>query len=88
MLASVTTRVYQPRGINALQRLFKEHLQSFADEYEAKHAIIYGRFHIECITEVVEKFVLCGDYSQGIARIQCTNPDCRYEYFRPFGSLR
>jgi len=76
--------VYQPRGINALQRLFKEHFQSFADQYEAKHAIIYGRFRIERITEVVEKFILCGDYTQGVARIQCTNPDCKYEYFRPF----
>jgi transposase-like protein len=83
-LAPVTKRVYQPRGINALQRLLKEHFQSFADQYEAKHAIIYGRFRIERITEVVEKFVLCGDYSQGVARIQCTNPDCKYEYFRPF----
>ena len=77
-------RVYQPRGINALQRLFKEHFQSFADQYEAKHAIIYGRFRIERITEVVEKSVLCGGYFQGIARIQCTNPDCTYEYVRPF----
>jgi hypothetical protein len=31
--------------------------------------MIYGRFRIERITEVVEKFVLCGDYSQGVARI-------------------
>jgi hypothetical protein len=23
-------------------------------------------------------------YIQGVARIQCTNPDCRLEYFRPF----
>jgi hypothetical protein len=73
-----TTRVYRPRGINVLQRLFKEHFQSFADQYEVKHAMIYGRFRIERITEVVEKFVLCGDYSQGVARIQCTNPDCKY----------
>jgi hypothetical protein len=43
-----------------------------------------GRFRIERITEVVEKLVLCGDYSQGVARIQCTNPDCKDEYFRPF----
>ena len=46
--------------------------------------MIYGRFRIERITKVVEKFVLCGDYTQGIARIQCTNPDCKHEYFRPF----
>jgi hypothetical protein len=84
LLAPVTTRVYRPRGINVLQRLFKEHFQSVADQYEAKHSIIYGPFRIERITEVVEKFVLCGDYSQGVARIQCTNPDCKYEYFRPF----
>ena len=32
----------------------------------------------------MEKFILRGDYSHGIARIQCTNPDCRFEYFRPF----
>jgi len=83
-LAPVTKRLYQPRGINILQLLFKEHFQSFANQYEAKHAIIYGRFRIERITEVVEKFILCGDYTQGIARIQCTNSDCRYEYFRPF----
>jgi len=31
-LVPVTARVYQPRGINALQ--------SFADQYEAKHATI------------------------------------------------
>jgi len=60
-LAPVIKRLYQPRGINVLQRLFKEHFQGFADQYEAKHAIIYGRFRIERITEVVEKFVLCGD---------------------------
>ena len=83
-LAPATARVYQPRGINALQLLFKKYFQNFAEQYEAKYAIIYGRFRIERITEVVEKFILCGDYTQGIARIQCTNPDCKYEYFRPF----
>ena len=76
--------MYQPRGINALHLLFKKYFQNFAEQYEAKYAIIYGRFRIERITEVVEKFILCGDYTQGIARIQCTNPDCKYEYFRPF----
>jgi len=57
-LAPLTKRVYQPRGINVLQLLFKKHFQSFADQYETKHAIIYGRFRIGRITEVVEKFVL------------------------------
>ena len=59
--------VYQPRGINAVQLLFKKHFQNLADRYEEKHATIYGRFRIKRITEVVEKFILCGDYSEGIA---------------------
>ena len=83
-LTPVTKGVYHPRGINALQLLFKKHFQSLADQYEDKHANIYGRFRIERITEVVEKFIFCGDYSKGVARIQCTNPDCKFEYFRPF----
>ena len=80
----VTKRVYRPRGINALQILFQKHFQRIAEQYESKFAVIYGRFRIERITEVVEKFILCGDYSRGVARIQCTNPDCKYEYFRLF----
>ena len=27
---------------------------------------------------------MCGDYTRCIARIQCTNPECKHEYFRPF----
>jgi hypothetical protein len=76
-IAPIKKAVYLPRGINAVQLLFKKHFQSFADQYENKYAVIYGRFRIERITEVVEKFIRCGDYSQGIARIQCTNPDCK-----------
>ena len=83
-LPQPTKAVYRPRGINTLQLLFKRYFQRIAEQYESKYAIIYGRFRIERITEVVKKFVLCGDYSQGIARIQCSNPDCKFEYFRPF----
>jgi hypothetical protein len=32
----------------------------------------------------VEKFTVCGEWNQGIARIKCTNSDCKHEYFRPF----
>jgi hypothetical protein len=83
-IAPVAKRVYRPRGINDLQILFKKHFQRIAEQYESKFAIIHGRFRIERITEVIEKFIVCGDYSRGIACIQCTNPECKYEYFRPF----
>ena len=32
----------------------------------------------------MERFLCCGDYTKGIARIKYTNPDCKSEYFRPF----
>jgi hypothetical protein len=32
----------------------------------------------------VERFLDCGDYTKGIARIQCTNPECKADHFRPF----
>ncbi len=70
--------------MNALQAVFKDHFHEFADSYEQKYAPTYGRFRLDRITEVVENFVSCGDYSQGVARIRCTNPECRNEFFRPF----
>ena len=60
-LAPAKKTAYQPRGINVLQLQFKKHFQGFADQCEDKHAIIYGRFRIQRITEVVEKFILCGE---------------------------
>jgi len=69
-IAPVAKRVYRPRGINYLQILLKKYFQSIAEQYESKYVVIYGRFRIERITEVIEKFILCGDYSRGVARIQ------------------
>ena len=43
-----------------------------------------GNFRIERITHVATRFLTCGDYRQGLARIRCSNPDCHHEYFRPF----
>jgi len=77
-------QTYRQRGTNVLQAIFKEHLQEFADTYEQDYAPTFGRFRLERITEVVENFISCGDYAQGVARIQCTNPECRTEFFRPF----
>jgi len=77
-----SVRTYSQRGTNALQAIFKEHFQEFAENYDRKYAPQYGRFRLKRITEVAERFLSCGDYTQGIARIQCTNPECREELFR------
>jgi len=75
---------YRQRGVNSLQRLFRAHFPEFCVRYEAEFAKRLGKFRLPRITKAVERFLGCGDYSKGIARIQCTNPDCRAEYFRPF----
>jgi hypothetical protein len=76
--------VYIPRARNVIYHIFDDHFDSFIDQYEAKYAKDYGAYGLKRITEVVNKFLECGDYSQWLDRIVCTNPDCDYEYFRPF----
>jgi hypothetical protein len=75
---------YRQRGISSLQRLFRAHLSELVARYETEFAKRLGKFRLERITKAVERFLGCGDYNRGIARIHCTNPDCRAEYFRPF----
>jgi hypothetical protein len=49
-----------------------------------KYATDYGKFRLQRIESVGEKFITCGDYLHGIARIRCQNKECGYDYFRPF----
>jgi len=75
---------YHQRGASSLQRLFRAHFTELVTRYEDEFAKRLGKFRLERITKAVERFIGCGDYRRGVARIQCTNPDCRAEYFRPF----
>jgi hypothetical protein len=75
---------YRQRGVSSLQRLFRTHFQDFAASYDAHYARRLGRSRLPRITRAVERFLQCGDYTKGIARILCTNPGCQAEYFRPF----
>ena len=74
---------YIPRGTNVLQCIFKDHFADFKEQYDEKYAKTYGNYRIERITEVVEKFIKCGDYREGLARIKCQNPECGHDYFIP-----
>jgi hypothetical protein len=40
-------------------------------------------FH-DLFQDVVERVETCGDCSKGIPRVQCSNPERRFEYFRSF----
>jgi hypothetical protein len=75
---------YVPRGRNQLHAIFDRHLQEFCDVYDEKYAAKYGLFRLERIRNICERFLTCGDYRRGVARIRCTNPACGHDYFRPF----
>ena len=67
-----------------MQKIFQYHFSDFEDRYDDLYAKQYGKYRIIRIKEAVEKFLECGDYLKGIARIKCTNPRCGHEFFRPF----
>jgi hypothetical protein len=74
-IISVSPRaVYAQRGTNTLQHVFRDHFASFAADYDVRYAKELGNFRIERISRVATRFLACGDYRQGVARIRCSNP--------------
>ena len=73
---------YRPRGPDPLRTLFRQRFPAFQASYEQRYAAFFGKFRLPLISRAASAFRLCGDWSQGIARIRC--PDCGYDLFRPF----
>jgi len=73
---------YRPRGLDPLRKLFRQRFPAFEAAYEQRYAAFFGKFRLPLISRAASAFRLCGDWSQGIARIRC--PDCGYDLFRPF----
>ena len=73
---------YRPRGPDSLRRLFRRRFPEFQAAYEQRYAPTFGRFRLPLIVRAASAFRLCGDWSQGIARIRC--PACGFDRFRPF----
>jgi len=82
--ANPSRLAYAQRGTNTLQQVFRDNFGRFAAEYDSRYAKELGNFRMERITRVVTRFLACGDYRHGLARIRCSNAECRHEYFRPF----
>jgi hypothetical protein len=74
---------YIQKGTNVLNTIIKNHFEQFSLNYDAKYTK-YGTYNLERISTFTEHYKSCGDYRKGIARLQCTNPECRHEFFRPF----
>jgi len=66
--------VYRQRGVSSLQRLFRAHFPDLLSCYDDESAARLGKVRLPRITKAVERFLDCGDYPKGIARIKCTNP--------------
>ena len=83
-LKATALGTYRPRGPSSLQRLFHANLPELLARYDPEFAVRLGKYRQQRIAKAVERFLGCRDYSKGIARIKCTNPECKNEYFRPF----
>lgn len=63
---------YIPRGRNQLHTIFERHFDEFCDLYDDKYASTYGMFRLDRIRDIGERFLTCGDYRLGVARIRPT----------------
>ena len=67
-----------------LHEIVDRHYQEFIAQCEQKYRETYGDYRFDRIERVIGQFRECGDFTKGIARIRCTNPECGHDYFRPF----
>ena len=61
---------YRPRGPDPLRTLFRQRFSAFQASYEQRYAAFFGKFRLPLISRAASAFRLCGDWSQGIARIR------------------
>ena len=52
-----------PRGANILRRIFHDHFPAFVQSYDSHDAQGYGKFRLERISRVAERFESCSDYT-------------------------
>ena len=76
-------QLYQPRQPrrSPLWQCVHDHAAAFRQQYPRQHLARFGPLR-PVVTEVIDKFLDCGDLHQGFARVRC--PDCRLEYLLAF----
>ena len=76
-------QVYRPRKPEAspLWQCISNNFEAFLDEYEERHQPHYG-FLRPVITDVVHKYLDCGNLERGFARVRCDH--CEHEYLLAF----
>ena len=76
-------QLYQPRQPrrSPLWQCVRDHATTFYREYHRQHQARCGPLR-PVVTDVLTKFLDCGDLHHGFARVRC--PDCRLEYLLAF----
>jgi len=76
-------QVYRARKPKAspLWQCLTRHFDAFLKDYEAHYQPRYG-FLRPIISDVVNKFLDCGDLERGFARVRCDH--CKHEYLLAF----
>ena len=69
---------YAPRTTDTLKLIFHDHFHAFSDAYDSLYAHKYGKFRLDRISRVVERFESCGDYTWGypLIRLSLHWPEC------------
>ncbi len=75
---------YIPRGSNTLKTIIQNHFSEFSKKYSEKYNTKQGKLRLERIQDFVDGFIAYGDYTRGIARIECSNLLCDHTITRPF----
>ena len=81
--APAHTRVYRARRPErtVLYRALAHHFERFLLVYEERFQDTHGYLR-RCVEPAVWRFLDCGIFDQGVARIRC--PDCRHEFLVAF----
>lgn len=74
---------YIARAFNKspLFRIVNENYDGFQEHYDRLYSAKYGKFR-NCITYTMNRFILCGDPREGVAKFSCT--DCKVNLYVPF----
>jgi hypothetical protein len=60
---------YIRHGRNELHTIFERHFADFCDRYDGPYSARYGRYRLERIQQIGERFATCGDYLQAGTRL-------------------
>lgn len=66
-------------------RCVEEHYEELESIWDEKYQNRYGYWR-SCVTDIIYKYLDCGDLKLGFARVKCS--DCNHEYLLPFSCKR